>query len=144
MATPLPSQGDLDYLNKAITAVNSLDPQPWFDAATGFTDAAGQLLDIADAVDTRAARLLQGEGGVPGWTGEGAEAFTRIVKDLTGFLRELAMITRSRDAPARAAGEDILELKRAFDALLRANAVNFDAKPPPPPEPVVPMEAYIA
>ncbi|MER5767848.1 hypothetical protein [Streptomyces sp. NPDC001985] len=155
MGTPAapPTEANLAYLSRAITAIENLDAQAYFNAAGVFVEVADLLVELSGELGTRSRRLTSEQGGAKGWTGEGAEAFLRVAAELEAFLTEFAEVVRGREAPTRAAGEDVLELKRGFEAILQANAVNGGGREttpqvfpdkPPALDPVVPFEAYIA
>ena len=120
-----PTQLDLDTLNQLITAINSLNADPYFAAAQVFFDVSVMLGELSMEVRAKAEYLTTDQGGAKGWTGEGAEAFKKVAAELSTFLMEFANVVQRMEIPTRDAGNDVVELRQQFDQILRANASNF-------------------
>ncbi|GAA3776833.1 hypothetical protein ACFS5L_34510 [Streptomyces phyllanthi] len=125
-----PSQADLDTLNKLITAINSLNAEPYFAAAQVFFDASVMLGQLSMEVQTKAEYLTTDQGGAKGWTGAGADAFKKVAEELRTFIMEFSNVVQRREIPTRDAGNDVVELRSQFDQILRANANNFGGGDP--------------
>ncbi|MER6998683.1 hypothetical protein [Streptomyces sp. NPDC000410] len=157
MTVPLPpSPITMAFLASAMDEIMSLDPNPFYEAANVFLDVPVMLTEVGQDIATRARRLTSDQGGAQGWTGEGAEAFTKVVQELVEFLGLLAETVQRKAEPTRGAGDDILELQRNFMALLEKNSTagggerqaesRTPAVPAEPKEPesVMTAEMYLA
>ncbi|MGW2561410.1 WXG100 family type VII secretion target [Streptomyces sp. NPDC001514] len=167
MTTPLPpSPITMAFLASAIDEIMSLDPNPYFEASQVLYEVPAALQDLAEDIMQKAKQLTSEQGGAQGWTGEGADAFMKVVTELVDFFGLLAETVKGKAEPTNDAGEDILELQRTFMSILEANSAGgagggptdrtpeaFPSGPPAPeafpskppePEPVMTPEMYIA
>jgi len=117
-----PSQADLDSLNRMITAINSLNADPYFAVGQVFFDVSVMLGELSMEIRAKAEYLTTDQGGAKGWTGAGADAFKKVAGELATFLMEFANVVQRMEIPTRDAGNDVVQLRSSFDQILRSNA----------------------